>query len=404
MAVLPVRNATQQAAFLELPRELYAGDPNWVGPLDMELRALFNPNKNPHFAEGEAQWWIAQDRKGRVLGRIASFIYYPKAHRYAVPTGGMGFFECIEDYSVAADLISTAQAWLAERGMEAADAFVNFGENDRFWGVLIEGFDSPPAYGMPYNKPYYADFLTRYGFELYFQQESRELRLSEIPERIARIAQRAAQKEGVEFAYPDLHNLYKYAMDFRTIYNDAWQFHEHFVPLSENRVIRLVESLKPILIPELIYFAYVGGEPAGIILAIPDLNQIFRPWRGKPTLFQLLTFLWRKRNRYAWYRKHGILTKLRVMLMGVRPKFQRRGLESALAYLPVPPVIQMGFTHAELSWVGDFNPAMLAVLEATQARRSRIHATFRYYFTAEARSRAIRKRHIIDMHAPLSGR
>lgn len=387
MAVIPADTTTHKRAFLDFPRRLYANDPNWVGPLDMELKSLFDPRKNPHFAEGDAQWWIALNNRDEVVGRIAAFIYYPKARRYAVPTGGLGFFECVEDYGVAEALLSTAQGWLAERGMQAADACINFGENDRFWGVLIEGFDSPPSYGMPYNKPYYADFLTRYGFELYFRQESRELDLRQIPERIIRIAQRAAQKEGVRFAYPSLRNLRQYALDFMTIYNDAWQFHEHFVPLTEERVLRLVENLKPILIEEMIYFAYVENEPAGIILAIPDLNQIFRPWRGRPSAWELLRFLWRKRNKYAWYRQRGILTRARVMLMGVRPKYQRRGLESALAYLPVPPVIAMGITHAELSWVGDFNPAMLAVLEATQAKRSRVHATFRHYFTTEARMR-----------------
>ncbi|MCX7605748.1 MAG: GNAT family N-acetyltransferase [Bacteroidia bacterium] len=395
MPVVPATTAAHKAAFLDLPRTLYRGDPHWVGPLDMELRALFDPRKNPHFSAGEAQWWVASTPKGQVVGRIAAFIYYPKAQKYIVPTGGIGFFECIEDYSVAEDLLSTAQAWLADRGMEAADACINFGENDRFWGVLIEGFDSPPSYGMPYNKPYYAEFLERYGFEVYFRQESRELDLREIPDRIVRIALRAAQREGVSFAHPDLAHLRKYALDFMQIYNDAWRFHEHFVPLTEERVLRLVEGLRPVLIEEMIFFAYVDGDPAGVILALPDLNQIFRPWRGKPNLWQLLTFLWRKRNKYAWYRHRGILTRARVMLMGVRPRYQRRGLESALAYLPIPSALKMGITHAELSWVGDFNPAMLAVLEATQARRSKVHATFRYYFSAEARARAMETRSII---------
>jgi len=388
MRVLPVCSAAQRADFLALPRQLYANDPHWVGPLDLELKALFDPRKNPHFAEGEAQWWVAYSGRGEPIGRVAAFIYWPKARKYPVPVGGLGFFECVEAYEVAEALLHTAQTWLAARGIQAMEAFVNFGENDRFWGVLIEGFDRPPAYGMPYNKPYYAEFLARYGFELYFRQESRELDLRQIPERIVRIAQRAAQKEGVHFAYPDLKNLRKYALDFMTIYNDAWQYHEHFVPLTEKRVFRLVEGLRPALIEEMVYFAYVEGEPAGVILAIPDLNQIFRVWRGRPSWWQLALFLWRKRHKYAWYRRRGILTRARVMLMGVRPKYQRRGLESALAYLPVPPVVKMGITHAELSWVGDFNPAMLAVLEATQARKSHIHATFRYYFTPQARQKA----------------
>lgn len=354
----------------------------------MEVRSIFDPRKNPHFAEGAAQLWIAQTQQGRVVGRIAAFVYYPKAKRYAVPTGGIGFFECIEDYYVAEALLAQAQAWLTQQGLLAADACVNFGENDRFWGVLVEGFDSPPAYGMPYNKPYYAEFLSRYGFEVYFRQESRELDLRAIPERIIRIAQRAAQKEGVTFAYPDKRNLRKYALDFMTIYNDAWQFHEHFVPLTRERVFRMVSQLSDVLVEEMIYFAYVDGEPAGVIMALPDLYQIFRPWRGRPGFWDLVGFLWRKRRKYEWYRRRGILTRARVMLMGVRPAYQRRGLESALAYLPVPPVLEMGITHAELSWVGDFNAAMLAVLEATKAPRSKVHYTFRHYFTPEARQKA----------------
>ncbi len=388
MRIQPVNNRLTWRWFLDFPRSLYEDDPNWVAPLDMEIRSIFDPRRNPHFAEGAARLWVLQNSKGQILGRIAAFVYFPKARRYVVPTGGIGFFECIDDYPVAEALLAQAQSWLAEQGLQAADACVNFGENDRFWGVLVEGFDSPPAYGMPYNKPYYADFLARYGFEVYFRQESRELDLRTIPERIVRIAQRAAQKAGVTFAYPDKANLRKYALDFMRIYNDAWQFHEHFVPLTPERVLRMVSQLADVLIEEMIYFAYVEGEPAGVILALPDLYQIFRPWRGRPGLWDLLRFLWRKRKKYEWYRRRGILTRARVMLMGVRPAYQRRGLESALAYLPIPPVLEMGITHAELSWVGDFNPAMLAVLEATQARRSKVHYTFRHYFTPEARQKA----------------
>ncbi|MCS7298040.1 MAG: GNAT family N-acetyltransferase [Bacteroidia bacterium] len=388
MKILSVQTQSQKRAFLDFPRQLYADDPNWVGPLDIELLNLFNPRKNPHFAEGEAQWWIAQDAQGRVVGRIAAFIYYPKARRYVVPTGGIGFFESIEDYTVAESLFWTAQEWLAARGMQACDALINFGENDRFWGVLIEGFNSSPSYGMPYNKPYYAEFLTRYGFEIYFRQESRELDLRQLPERIIRIAQRTAQREGITFASPNLRHLRQYALDFMRIYNDAWQYHEHFVPLTEERVMRMVDNLKSVLVEEMILFAYVDNEPAGVLLALPDLYQIFRPWRGRPSWWQLIQFLWRKRNKYEWYRRRGILTRARVMLMGVRPKYQRRGLESALAYLPIPPALRLGITHAELSWVGDFNPAMLAILEATQAQRTRVHATFRLYFSEEARQQA----------------
>lgn len=367
-------------AFYDFARWLYRYDPNWVAPLDYEIERLFSPRHNPYLQEGRAQRWLFQDKKGRVLGRIAAFVNFPKSQRYQVPTGGMGFFECVDDYAVAEALFDTALAWLGEQGMQAADAFVNIGENDRFWGVLVEGFDKPPAYGMPYNMPYYAEFLERYGFEVYFKQYSRELDITRpLPARFESIARRVVAKPNVRFAYPEKKRLELFARDFQVIYNDAWQFHEHFTPLTDEKVLSMAQSLKPVMVEELIFFAYMDEEPAGFILALPDLNQIFHSWRGKPSFWQMVEFLWGRRNKFAYFRRRGILDRARVLVMGVRPKFQRKGLEAALAFLPIPKAVKLGFREIELSWVGDFNPQMQAVVEATDAKLVRIHHTYRYY-------------------------
>ncbi len=110
------------------------------------------------------------DQPGRLAGRIAAFIDRNTASTYDQPTGGMGFFECINDQEIANLLFDTARDWLRDRGMEAMDGPVNFGETDKYWGLLVDGF-THPSYEIAYNPPYYQGLFESYGFKTYFKQE-----------------------------------------------------------------------------------------------------------------------------------------------------------------------------------------------------------------------------------------
>jgi hypothetical protein len=91
-----------------------------------------------------------------VIGRIAAFTnskYINKGTDFK--TGGIGFFDCINDQAVADVLFDTAKAWLQSKGMEAMDGPINFGDRDKWWGLMVEGFDDEPMYGMSFNPPYY---------------------------------------------------------------------------------------------------------------------------------------------------------------------------------------------------------------------------------------------------------
>lgn len=375
-----VTDARGERDFLDCARQLYAGDPHWVCPLDMEVRAVFDPKKNPNFAHGEASRWTLHDGAGRLAGRIAAFVNRSKAGKFEQPTGGAGFFECVNDRDAAGLLFGAARDWLAERGMQAMDCPVNFGENDRFWGLLVEGFEQP-FYGMFYNPPYYKELYEACGFQPYFRQFSKILDLTQPPpERFRRIGEWVMRKEDVSFEYARRTRIEKYGQDFLTIYNDAWRHHPNFTPMEEEQLSGIVKQLKFVLIEEMCIFAYVRGEPAGFLICLPDLNQIFKPFRGRLSLLDTLLFLWRKRGQYTWYRKRGLLTRGRVMIMGVRPAFQRYGLEAGMVLKPYAEVQEMGFREIELGWVGDFNPNMQAVLEATGADRTKEHCTYRLLF------------------------
>ncbi len=159
MKIIPVRTKQDITKFYDVARWVYRDNPYWVCPLDSVIEDIFDPKKNVFFQHGSAERWILQDDKGRYIGRVAAFINEKKAYNFDQPTGGLGFFEVVNNKQAAFKLFDTAKAWLQERGMEAVDGPINFGENDNFWGLLVEGFESTPAFGMNYHQPITKIFL-----------------------------------------------------------------------------------------------------------------------------------------------------------------------------------------------------------------------------------------------------
>jgi hypothetical protein len=373
MPIIEVYDQVTRNAFLDVPRVLYKKDPLWVCPLDTDIESIFDPARNNFHAFGECSRWILKDDGGRLIGRIAAFVNKKKAFHYEQPTGGCGFFECIDDQHAADLLFDTAKNWLTERGMKAMDGPINFGENDMWWGLLVEGFTSP-YYGMNYNPPYYKRLFEHYGFEVLYEQISNKLiRAKPFPERFTKIAEWVSKKPGVALEHLRVSNLSKYAADFKEIYNNAWTDFENFTPITDATIMESFEKMKPIVDENLIWFAYVDGSPASFVLILPDTNELIRGLNGKLDLIGKLRFLWNK---------HVIKNKrMRAVIMGTKKKYQRFGLESALFIrlkeYTTPP---NNYKELELSWVGDFNKQMLSIHEATGASFAKKHITYRHIF------------------------
>ena len=155
--------------FLELPEKIYRDDSRWIRPLDKDIETVFNPEKNKFWRHGKAIRWVLHNAQGECIGRVAAFINDRTANTEDQPTGGMGFFECIDDQKAADLLFDTCKQWLTDNGMEAMDGPINFGERTQWWGLLIEGFHAP-VYQMNYNPEYYVKLFETYGFKLYFKQ------------------------------------------------------------------------------------------------------------------------------------------------------------------------------------------------------------------------------------------
>jgi GNAT superfamily N-acetyltransferase len=378
MHIIEVKSDKEKRQFLDVVDTIYKDDDAYVRPLDVMIEEIFDPSSNDFFQHGDAIRFLLLDENDKVIGRVAAFINEKKAYGFSQPTGGMGFFECINNKEAAFMLFDKAKEWLAERGMEAMDGPINFGENDTFWGLLVDGF-TQPAFGVQYNPPYYKDFFEEYGFTNYFEQVTNHLDLQKpFPERFWKIASWVAKKPGYHFHHFKWEESEKFIKDFIEIYNDAWQFHENFTPMKAETLRNSLKEAKDFMDEELIWFAYHEDTPIGFFVQFPDVNQITKHFNGKMNVFNKL--------RFAYLRWRKVMTRTRVVIMGIRPRWQRNGIESGIfwhlrQYVSRKPWLK----EMELSWVGDFNPKMRALHESVGAEFGKKHITYRYIFDEEKR-------------------
>ena len=396
MQIIPVSDGKSETAFLDFPRKLYKNDPNYVVPFDSEIRKAFDRKINPYYGHGDATRWIAVNEQGVVVGRIAAFFDRTKDEAEDVKSGGCGFFESIDDLQVSTLLFDTAREWLSENGYEAMTGPINFGENDTNWGCLVRGF-VPQALGMTYNLPYYRELFESYGFKLFYRQFSFHLDLDKpFPERFWKIAEWINNREGYSYEHFKIKEAARFVDHTVSIYNQAWPgLRRDFTPMDPASLYDELRKIKPIMDEELIWYAYFKGEPIAFFMFLPDANQIFRHLNGKLHLLNKLKFLSLK-NRHT-------MTRIRGTAAGVIPKFQNSGVESGI-FWQLKQVMDRKphYRQFELSWVGDFNPKMISLYQATGAYHAKTHHTYRYNFDRERPFRRFMPEAVDDARMPES--
>ncbi|HVW58677.1 MAG TPA: hypothetical protein VHC48_01535, partial [Puia sp.] len=262
MQLLSVNTPELEQDFIRVNVELNRTVPGYIRPIDAEIREVFNPVKNKAFRHGGCARWVLKDDDGRLIGRIAAFVnkkYKNKGDD--VPVGGVGFFDCINNQAAADTLLDVARHWLTQKGMEAMDGPINFGERDKWWGCLIEGFEEPP-YGMNFNPPYYQHLLENYGFKPFFYQlcfgldPKKPLNAKLIQRHAALTADPAFSARMIEKK-----RLEKYADDFVAIYNGAYAGHGGLKEMKKDQVMSLFRRMKPLMDEKIVWFAYHNDKP-----------------------------------------------------------------------------------------------------------------------------------------------
>lgn len=362
LKVYPVTSARDRKRFLDFPYRHYAGSRYFVPPLRADQEKTLDPKKNPFFEHGRIQLFLAEDGRGAVVGRVAAIVSGMHLAKYDDDVGFFGFFEAIEDYAVAEALLDAATGWLRDGGLRAVRGPVNPTIND-VAGLLVEGFDRPPSILMPYNKPYYEDFLLRYGFEramTMFAYYVHDAYLdADRLERGAALVRR--RHPNLRVRTLDMSRYMDEALLAHEIYNEAWSGNWGSVPMTDAEFRHLANDLKQIIEPDLVVFVEVQDEagrwePVAFSVSIPNLNQAIRHLKDG----RLFPFGLPKLLAYA---KLGAVYELRMPLLGVKRAYHGHGFDVLLITETIRAGRAKGYDACEMSWVLESNKALTNALD-----------------------------------------
>ena len=365
LTIQEVKNKKDLMTFIRFPWKIYKGDRYWVPPLIKDQLLKFSPN-HPFHSHSEMILFLVH-QGGEMVGRIAGIIdhHYIEFHQEKV--GFFGFFESIADHEVAETLLSRVRDWLKGHGIEKMIGPMNPSTNDEC-GLLIEGFDASPCLMMPYNPCYYPSLLEDFGLKKVMDLYAYWLdKYSFQEDRMKRITDRLLKSELQLRVRPiDLRHLDGELKIIKEVYNQAWSKNWGFVPLTEEEIDEMAKNLKPLIVPDLVLFAYHGEEPIGFSVALPDYNQVLKHLNGKVGLLGALKFLYISRK----------IKTVRVMLLGVKQAFRKKGVEVLLYIETFRRGPQAGYPQGECSWILETNTPMQHGIEAMGGRR---YKTYRIY-------------------------
>jgi hypothetical protein len=363
--VEPIRTKAERELFIRFLWKIYEGNPHWVPPLLMDRRKLMDREKNPFYQHADTEFYLAR-RDGEIVGRIAAIVNHNHNKEHNENIGFFGFFECINDQTVANALFDTARNFLKSRGVTAMRGPANPSVNDEY-GLLTEGFNERPTVLMTYNPEYYVKLIENYGFvkakELYAYLLSQE---KVYTDRFNRANELVKARNHITIRPIDMKNFHADVEIVKALYNGAWAKNWGAVPMNDAEMNALAADLKPIVVPDLVLFAESKGKPIGFGLAIPDINIAL--WYNKegrllPGLFQL------------FFRKKEI-NLVRVVVLGVLPEYLNTGAAGVLFYEMAVRAKKLGYAYGEASWVLEDNVRMVKAAEAmlgTISKRYRIY-------------------------------
>jgi hypothetical protein len=324
LKIIPVTNHKLKKVFINFPYALYRGDKNWVPHLRMDRSDMINPKKNPFFQYAKAQLFLAF-KDGEPVGRISAQVNSLHNERYQEKTGHFGFFDSIDDKTVAKELCLAAEKWLAEQGMDKIVGPLSLSINEEA-GVLIEGFDTPPYPYMSHNYPYYAGLLEEVGFSkikdliAYNYTTNRP-----IPEAAEQIAAAVKNYPGLVVREIDFKNMERELHIVSDVFNSAWSKNWGFVPWTEAEIVKAAKDFKMILNPKLALIIEVNGQPAAISIAIPNYHEIIKDLDGRLFPFGFLKLLYRlKTNK---------IKSARQCLLGIKKEFRNDVLAGLSVFL-----------------------------------------------------------------------
>lgn len=359
--------------FIKFPWKIYKNDPAWVPPLIAQQKDIFNKKTNPFFEHSEAEFYIAR-RGSETVGTIVAILNNRHNMIHNENIGFFGFFETIKDYHVAEKLFDAAIEWCREKKLDKIRGPENYSQNDTC-GLLVDGFDTPPAILMPHNPPYYQELIERYGFTKAMDLWAYEMdKDTDMPERVISLVEKRKKRSKFTFRKINKKDFDNELEKIKYVYNNAWEKNYGFVPLTEHELEHIAKNLVQIIDEDIVFFAELDGEPVGFSLACPDINQALKKLNGRLFPFGIFKLLYYSRK----------INRLRVIIMGIIKEYRNKGLDAVFYVDTYKKGIAKGYTWGEFSWILENNEPMNAALRNIGAR---VYKTYRLYEKAISSSK-----------------
>jgi GNAT superfamily N-acetyltransferase len=369
LEVIPVSSRREKKQFFQFPWELYRGNPNWVPPLRVVQQELLNYRPHPFYDDAEIQTFLAL-RGGRPCGRLAAVVNHAHNRWYDEKRGFFGFFESIDDCEVAGRLFDAVKSWLTQRGIEALRGPLNPSLNYEC-ALLVDGFDQPPWFMMPYNQPYYDRLIRACGF-----RKAQDMvafwghidMLKSLSDKLQMMSRIVEDRFGVKCRRFDLKRFEEEIFTFQKIYNSALGSTWGFVPLSDAEVRKQAADMKWMIAPELTTIAEIDGKPVGAMLGLLDYNPRIQAIDGRLFPLGFIKLLRNKRQ----------IQHVRLLSTNVLPEYQSWGIGVSLVGRLVPEALQWGITEAEFSWVLESNHLSYKTLKKGGAKITKQYRIYDY--------------------------
>jgi hypothetical protein len=349
--------------FVKAGKRVFADDPSWVPPLNMEIKDRLTPGKNPFFEHGEAMLFTAW-KDGEVVGRCSASIDHRHLERWNDETGFFGLFDTIDDPAVAKALLEAAEDWLRERGMKHARGPICLSINEEV-GTLVEGHEHPPVLMMAHSREYQADLIAEAGYEkakdlfawrydvngaMHPRADRAWKAVMDMPE----VSFRSVRKK-------DMESELRIIME---IFNDAWENNWGFVRATDAEVKKAAADMKLIIDEDMAFFAEIDGKPVAMCICLPNMNEAIKDLDGKLFPLGLPKLLWRLKVKNP---KWG-----RLMMLGIAKELRgvkRYGGLSLALYVEISRRGRAkGYEYGELSWTLEDNHPMNLGIKAMGAK------------------------------------
>jgi GNAT superfamily N-acetyltransferase len=367
LQIRPVSSRRERDVFKRLPWRIYRDDPKWVPPLMMDVDKIVD-GKHPFHRHAQVALFLAW-RGERAVGRIGAAVNRMHNDFTGDRLGFFGLFEVEDDAEAAAALLGTAETWLKDQGMDRVRGPMSFSTNEELCspGILVEGFDTPPTIMMAHGRPYYRRLVEHAGYEKAKDLLAYWLADLNPPQRLVDGVARLRKAKGIVLRPMNMRDFAREVERIKEVYHSAWEHNWGFVPMTDAEFDHMAKSLKPVVNPNFVLIAEVGGEPVGFAIGLPDLNHALKHLKnGRLLPFGIFKLLWHQRK----------IQTARVLTLGIKPGYRRKGLDAWMYLELFRRGAADGYVASECSWILEDNWDMRRGLERMGAV---VYKTYRVY-------------------------